>query len=280
MDDPAQRMAFYTRVRNNESKATVDRAFRYYFLNKTNFSGKVHSTPIGGWEQDGWQGKPRRNPLKEGVACQYHPKRFVSILRELNGLMNGRTEVRCCDALSLLKSLPPSTPAYLDPPYFPKTKNSHYREWMSYDNHVLLADQLRTRSNWVLSYEDSAAVREIYDWADLQSVDHIYSIGSIAEKRGGSKRELIIMQKIESEVEQPAPRVTPPPSSSKLLPAAAKADDLDIVPIRFEFYVAVNAQGSPIMGTAASTEEKTKQLAASKLNVNSYRFQKCAAVFK
>lgn len=67
---------------------------------------------------------------------------------------------------------------YLDPPYLLKNSNlygrrgDHHREF----SHVLLADMLKERGSWILSYNDCEEVRELYSGFRVLSREWAYGM--------------------------------------------------------------------------------------------------------
>ena len=84
-------------------------------------------------------------------------------------------------------------PAYIDPPY--KVKASMlYHEYMNDSEHVKLAEILRKRNNWVLSYDDEPGIRELYKNNKIIDLAARYSING-KKTKWESKNELIILSK-------------------------------------------------------------------------------------
>lgn len=187
--DPAKRMDYFNSVRNMEPKDTVERAFRYFFLNKTCWGGKIFSTPIGGWKQDKWKGRKHQTVEKQGIACQYNAAGFVTRFCDAHDLLKERTTVSNVNAIDFVKSAPPEMPLYLDPPYFIITNNGHYRFKMAAAEHKELSELLGARQRWLLSYDDSVDVRKLYEWADVQTIQHFYAS---AKDRGNPRTEVLI----------------------------------------------------------------------------------------
>lgn len=77
---------------------------------------------------------------------------------------------------------------YLDPPYIFKNRNKLYPVEMSYEDHRALADILRERDNWVLSYDDCELSRSLYPPEEVSTIPVRYCIAN----DWGGKRELLI----------------------------------------------------------------------------------------
>lgn len=77
---------------------------------------------------------------------------------------------------------------YLDPPYYDKGPEL-YKFSMSHDDHVRLANALRNcKASWVLSYDDTKVIRELYSWAkfiELRAFENMKY--TIATQVGGQR---------------------------------------------------------------------------------------------
>jgi DNA adenine methylase len=86
---------------------------------------------------------------------------------------------------------------YLDPPYFGKG-NDLYQHGFTVEDHQRLANALReTEHPWVLSYDDCSKVRQLYEWANVESLQVNYSITATTDRDTGErlsrkKTELLI----------------------------------------------------------------------------------------
>lgn len=167
-----------------ELHTEFDVGFAAFFMNRCNRSGVVTGAgPIGGWAQAGkWRVGVRfnRDTLAERIIC-------LSRQRD-------RIHVSCHDAIDFLKTKLPrgrgrgKVFVYLDPPYVKKGQrlylNSYNRE-----DHAQLAQYIHKQNTlpWVMSYDDSELVRELYARYKIVIMPIQYSL---QEKRAA--RELII----------------------------------------------------------------------------------------
>jgi DNA adenine methylase len=150
-----------------DNPPAIDRAsVAHYavFFNRTTFSGIQTSGPIGGYEQSG----------KYKIGCRYNADRLIKEFEDLRALFRGRLKVSNSDCVKFLADTP-EVATYLDPPYFVKGKDL-YPIHMQPEEHGALADMLRERKNWVLSYDMCPEIEKLYEWADCQSLAARYSI--------------------------------------------------------------------------------------------------------
>lgn len=144
----------------NEFKKTLtegdalSRAVKFYYVNRCCFSGCM----TGGFS-----------------GSRFTP----SSITKLERIATGDLSVECIDYEELL-ARHPDLPAYLDPPY--DCPNLYLSE--AFD-HERLARVLKGRKNWVLSYNDTPRIRELYADCEITPVTWAYSM-----RRGCS--ELVI----------------------------------------------------------------------------------------
>jgi len=121
-------------------KTKLQRAAVYYVLNRSSFSG---ATLSGGMSPD-------------------HPRFTWTSIERLRNFYNPNIFVDKADFRNSL-SAHPYTFAYLDPPYLIKSslygKNGDAHK--DFD-HYALADILKKREHWILSYNDCNEIRELY----------------------------------------------------------------------------------------------------------------------
>jgi DNA adenine methylase len=78
---------------------------------------------------------------------------------------------------------------YLDPPYWTRNKRLYLHDFGKAD-HMALASALHSTPHvWLLSYDDSSFIRELYDWADIMEI----SIGYSLPRAYQGRKELLIM---------------------------------------------------------------------------------------
>jgi DNA adenine methylase len=143
----------------------VERAYHAIFFNRTTFSGIAMAQPIGGYGQKS----------KWTIDCRYNAPLLQKKVQNLRKLLAGRLTVTCEDAILWLQRIPAGVPLYLDPPYFVKG-DVLYPVKMDEMQHGKLADQLATRTNWVMSYDICEEIREKYNFAKLIEIGFRYSI--------------------------------------------------------------------------------------------------------
>lgn len=167
---PLSKPAFY------EMQATLDTykyknlayAARFFVLNRASFSG---ATCSGGMSPD-------------------HPRFTPSAIARVKAFSAPLVTVKKRDfSYALVKQ--PNLFAYLDPPYLIPAKLYGYKgAGQSAFDHQCLRKILGKRKNWILSYNDSEAIRELYKGFDIVALDWKY--GMTKEKSKTTKEILII----------------------------------------------------------------------------------------
>lgn len=169
---------------NPKSHDCFDVGFAAFFMNRCNRSGVLTGAgPIGGLEQKGeWKLDVRfsREPLAE---------RILKLAR-----VREQIHITHLDAIAFLKATLPlggdrkKVFVYLDPPYVNKGQRLYLNSYETKD-HAQLARYIKGQRTlpWIMSYDDTEVVRELYCDQQLTSLPIQYSLQT---KR--SATELII----------------------------------------------------------------------------------------
>ncbi len=188
LDQPAT-MEQFDKLNENPANSDVERAYRAVFYNRTCFSGivkrdsqdKVISNPIGG----------KKQLSKYKVDCRYNASKIKEKIINCHKLLSGRTIVDNLDIKDYLPKIE-SNLFYLDPPYV-KKGNALYHEVMTLKEHKGLAELLKNKQNWVLSYDDCEEIRNLYANNKIIDINAAYSITS-NNKEWVNKKELLIIK--------------------------------------------------------------------------------------
>ena len=141
--------------------STFDTGFSTLYLNRTNRSGILQAGPIGGKQQNGrYRMDARFN--RDDVAARI----------EAIGGMADHIDLYCSDASYFLQSYLPqacdrnNTLVYIDPPYYEKG-SSLYMNHYEREDHEELCNVIKDLDyRWLLSYDDTPEIREIYSWSE------------------------------------------------------------------------------------------------------------------
>jgi DNA adenine methylase len=140
---------------NKAGFSQIERGFATFFLNRTNRSGILKAGVIGGKKQDGmWKLDSRYNKSNLSLRIKKIADKKDSILvynEDANHLLD-----RCEDFL------PKKYLIYLDPPYYVKGQGL-YRNYYSDDDHEDIKNTLsKLNRSWLVSYDNSEEIKEIY----------------------------------------------------------------------------------------------------------------------
>jgi DNA adenine methylase len=152
--------------------AGLDQAAAFFALNRSSFSGLTSS---GGMSP----GTPRFNS---------------SILQKLkkwdNAAVNLTVNSRCfTESIPMAKDYP----LYLDPPYMISSSNLYGDRGSTHKDfdHLALFELLKDRPNWVMSYNGSLAVRDLYKGFDVVDLYWAYGMNNKPESS-----EILIKSKL------------------------------------------------------------------------------------
>ena len=151
-----ERHSFY----KNEFKPKNDleRAAKYYYLNRTSYSG------IMKFENCYW-----------GYGDKYsmRPENWGRQLLKNHSKLQG-VKISNIDFEDIINSIPINKDVFifLDPPYFNADQNKFYTKSFTTEDHIRLSKLLKSLPNsvkFLLTYDNSNEVRDLYNWA--QQID-------------------------------------------------------------------------------------------------------------
>lgn len=150
---------------------------RFYYLNRTSFSGKMVSPA--------WGYRPKRSLPPERWGERILPcGQFLEQVR-----------LTSLDFAEVIREEGEEVLLYVDPPYYLPPKHKHYRYGFDREDHVRLAEELKeTGHSFFLTYDDCAEIRQLYRWANIYPAEFFYRVDN-SSVRGGNRRvgfELII----------------------------------------------------------------------------------------
>jgi DNA adenine methylase len=140
---------------NRKNVSTFSLGFAAFYLNRCNVSGILTGGPIGGKEQNGnYKIDARMN--KESLISKiqkisYYSDRIIPSNLDwhdfLQGVFNSKQDNKRF--------------IYLDPPYYNKGQDL-YMNYFVHEDHVELERYLRNKSNWILTYDYTPEIMDIY----------------------------------------------------------------------------------------------------------------------
>lgn len=154
------------------NKETYQIGFAGLFLNRTNFSGILKAGPIGGKAQTS----------KYKLDCRFNKERIIQSILDIAAYKN-RVGVFNEDAIDFMEKEVKSGShkpifVYIDPPYY-KAGPSLYRHFYTNEDHRQLAKYIKDkRFPWLLSYDDTQEIRDLYNKEHCVNLQLNYSVNS------------------------------------------------------------------------------------------------------
>ena len=180
-------------AKTDSKESIVENGFQKLAVHQTSYSGLGTKSggPLGG--------KLQKSKYK--IDCRWSPKYLCKKIDKLsNAFSSVKIRENGCTNYDFEKliSEPGSAVLYLDPPYFEKG-GSLYQFSFEESDHERFANLLKNTDHpFVLSYDDCDAIRDLYGWAQIETVHVNYTITATKDKASGKnisqrKPELIIL---------------------------------------------------------------------------------------
>ncbi len=140
-----------------ESLTNVEKAFRCLFLNRTNFSGILNASPIGGMTQNS----------NYKIDCRWNAIKLMQNIVKISRYLED-VRVTSYNYSKLITEEGKDVLLFLDPPYYQKGKVL-YQVYMTPRQHAYLASLLKdTKHKFLLTIDDCEDVRKLYSWANYK----------------------------------------------------------------------------------------------------------------
>lgn len=164
-----ERHAWYKNecVPNND----FERAVRWYYLNRTSYSGIMNPKNCYWGYGDKYSMRPEnwgRNIFRTSVKLQ-------------------DVRLTCWDFEDVLEQVKDGAFLFIDPPYFNADQDKFYCFSFTYDDHIRLCKALQRqqhRINFLLTYDNSPEIRMMYDWAaEIHDKEWNYTINRTDDQK-------------------------------------------------------------------------------------------------
>lgn len=162
----------YLKVKDFVPKNDLEKAYKYYFLNRTSYSGKM------------------KNP-----SWGYRPKRSLPPYRWKERILPCGEKLENVKITSLdfeeviLKPSKNKVLLFLDPPYYNAKQESHYAHSFKKEDHLRLAEACKkTKHDFFLTYDNCEEIRELYNWANIYDLEFFYRLDN--SKDNADKRKI------------------------------------------------------------------------------------------
>ena len=159
-------------VQKNKSQSNLfELGFSTFFLNRTNRSGIINGGPIGGKKQEG----------KYKIGDRFNKKNLIKRIRKIVNYKD-KIEIYNLDALEFIDSYKFNTQCfvYFDPPYYNKGPELYQNSYTHLD-HLKLSKKVQKLKNiaWIMTYDNVAAIKEMYSNFHVVDIELIYTAGKI-----------------------------------------------------------------------------------------------------
>lgn len=156
-------------------KSDLERAFRYYYLNRTSYSGIM---------------KKANCYFGYGDKYSMRPENWPSHLRTCSEKLSN-VDLLSLDFDDLLDHLPEGYFLFIDPPYFNADQDKFYNCSFSKEDHFRLEKSLynyRTKFKFLITYDDCDEIRELYSWCnDILNKEWNYTIARTDDQKKNLK---------------------------------------------------------------------------------------------
>ncbi|MBI5080365.1 MAG: DNA adenine methylase [Chloroflexi bacterium] len=156
----------------------LEKASAFFALNRMTFSGTTES---GGYSEQGFQ------------------KRFttssIDRLRKLDKVL-GDIKITHLDYQEVVEADGDDVFIFLDPPYFSAMKSALYGKngklHKSFDHERFAKVMRKCKHKWLITYDDSEYVRDLFSFAYIKPWDIMYGMRNITKESEQSEQELFI----------------------------------------------------------------------------------------
>lgn len=153
----------------------LERSFRFYYLNRTSYSGIM-----------------RRENCYFGYGDKYsmRPENWGNHLKTTSEKLQGVTLCNY-DFEKIITELDDDFFLFIDPPYYSSDQDKFYNVIFSHDDHLRLSRVLKEnqhRFKFLITYDNSDEVRELYKWChSLSSKEWYYTLSRTDDQKNGKK---------------------------------------------------------------------------------------------
>lgn len=165
-------------TQNMPSFSKLEKASAFFVFNRITFSG---TTEAGGYSAQAYQGRFTPSSIE-----RLRP--FSTLLKEV--------QITNFDYPYLLNAPGENVFIFLDPPYFSATKSALYGKKGSLHkgfDHEAFAEQMKACPHkWLITYDDSAYIRELFSFAEINAWNLTYGMRNIRQQSTQQGEELFI----------------------------------------------------------------------------------------
>lgn len=158
-------------------KTEIDRAVRWFYLNRTSYSGIMNYQNCFWGYGDKYSMRPEnwpRNILRTSLKLQ-------------------KVKITSFDFERVIEEAPDYSFLFIDPPYFNADQDKFYQFSFKKEDHFRLNKVLRkhsSRINFLITYDNTLEVKGLYDWAaEIHEKEWNYTINRTDDQKNGSHKK-------------------------------------------------------------------------------------------
>jgi len=181
--------------KDTKSLSELQRAVRFFVLNRITFSGVVEA---GGYSRLAFLGRFTDSSIR----------RVAKLGKILEGV-----RITCLDYRELLRNGGKEVFIFLDPPYFKATKSKLYGKngilHLNFDHSEFANEMKKCNHSWLITYDDSPEIRKNFNFANIYGWELQYGMNNYKQGKAEKGKELFIsnyelsiVQKTEKKLEQ------------------------------------------------------------------------------
>ena len=158
-------------------KNNLEKAGRWFYLNRTSYSGIMNS-------QNMYWGY--------GDKFSMQPKNWARNIIRTNRKLQG-VKITNLDFEDVIDNAPDGALLFTDPPYFNADQDKFYQYYFSKEDHYRLAKCLRRNSDRLklfLTYDNTDEIKELYSWAtEIHNKEWNYCIQRTDDQKNGTDKK-------------------------------------------------------------------------------------------
>ena len=171
-----ERHAFYKN--EFEPQSELEMALRWYYLNRTSYSGIMNM---------------KNCYFGYGDKFSMRPENWEANILRTSQKLQG-VKLTCLDFQSVIEQLNfnESYFLFIDPPYFNAAQDKFYTHSFNSHDHIRLADLLKSHKkqfNFLLTYDNALEIRELYSWAEIHDKEWNYAINRTDDQKNKEERK-------------------------------------------------------------------------------------------
>lgn len=162
---------------NFKPKNEIERAGRWFYLNRTSYSGIMNN-------QNMYWGY--------GDKFSMQPKNWAQNIIRTNKKLQD-VEITNFDFEKAIENAPDGALLFLDPPYFNADQDKFYQHFFSKQDHFRLAECLQRNNDRLklfITYDNTPEIRKIYNWMpEIHDKEWNYCIQRTDDQKNGSAKK-------------------------------------------------------------------------------------------